>query len=353
MTLRVAVEHSFPSASLAITFEAPTPGIIALFGPSGAGKSSIMLAIAGLLRADHIRVELDAKELHSLPPEERGIGYVFQDGRLFPHMSVADNLRYGLRRAPAGRFAFADVVELLALGPLLRRRPATLSGGERQRTAIGRALLSQPRLLLMDEPLSALDQPRRDEILPYLARLRGASGLPIVYASHALDEVMRLADTLVLLDGGRVTACGKLGDLATDARLPLAARDGAGGALRGRIASHAPERRLSAVACGADLLWVPLADAPIGAAVRLLIPAREVVLALEAPRLISVNNIIPAVIIDVAPDEAAHAALVSLELGGGRLLARVTLDAAERLGLRPGRAVLALIKAMSLDLLED
>ena len=353
MTLRVSVEHSFPAATLAIAFEAPTPGVIALFGPSGAGKSSLMLAIAGLLRADRVRVELDNLALHTLPPEERGIGYVFQEGRLFPHMSVANNLRYGLRRAGPGRLAFDDVVDLLALAPLLTRRPGTLSGGERQRTAIGRALLRQPRLLLMDEPLSALDQPRRDEILPYLARLRGAYSLPIVYASHALDEVMRLADTLVLLEGGRVLSAGPLGEVATDVRLPVAAREGAGGVLRGRIASHAPERRLSAVACGADLVWVPLADAAVGTPVRLLIPAREVVLALEVPRLISVNNIIPATIIDVAADEPAHAALVSLELGGGRLLARVTLDAASRLGLCPGRAVLALIKAMSLDLLQE
>ncbi len=352
MTLRVSVEHSFPASTLAIAFEAPTPGVIALFGPSGAGKSSLLLAIAGLLRANRVRVELDNMPLHALPPEERGIGYVFQEGRLFPHMSVASNLRYGLRRAGPGRLAFDDVVDLLALGTLLRRRPGTLSGGERQRTAIGRALLSQPRLLLMDEPLSALDQPRRDEILPYLARLR-AFGLPIVYASHALDEVMRLADTLVLLAGGRVMGAGPLGEVATDVHLPIAAREGAGGVLRGRIASHAPERRLSAVACGANLLWVPMTDAALGTPVRLLIPAREVVLALDVPRMISVNNIIPATIIDVAPDEPAHAALVSLELGGGQLLARVTLDAASRLGLRPGRSVLALIKAMSLDLLQE
>ncbi len=353
MTLRVAVEHSFAASTLAIAFEAPTPGVTALFGPSGAGKSSLLLAIAGLLRADRVRVELDGLPLHTLPPEERGIGYVFQEGRLFPHMSVAGNLRYGLRRTGPGRLAFDDVVDLLALGGLLRRRPGTLSGGERQRTAIGRALLSQPRLLLMDEPLSALDQPRRDEILPYLARLRGAFGLPIVYASHSLDEVMRLADTLVLLEGGRVIGAGPLGEVATDVHLPIAAREGAGGVLRGRIASHAPERRLSAIACGAELLWVPLADAATGTPVRLLIPAREVVLALDAPRLISVNNIVPATIIGMAADEPAHAALVSLELGGGQLLARVTLDAARRLGLHPGRSVLALIKAMSLDLLQE
>ena len=202
LTLRVGLA--------AASFEAPTPGVIALFGPSGAGKTTLLLGIAGLLRPPGARVELDNVALHTLPPEQRGIGYVFQEGRLFPHMSVAGNLRYGLRRAGPGRLAFDDVVALLALAPLLRRRPSTLSGGERQRTAIGRALLSQPRLLLMDEPLSALDQPRRDEILPYLARLRAWLRLPIVYASHSLDEVMRLADTLVMLEAGRVTASGPL-----------------------------------------------------------------------------------------------------------------------------------------------
>ncbi len=352
MTLRVAVEHSFRAASLAVRFEAPTPGVTALFGPSGAGKSSLILAMAGLLRADRAHVELDNLPLHDLPPEQRGIGIVFQEGRLFPHMSVEGNLRYGLRRAGPGRLAFATIVDLLGLGGLLRQRPHTLSGGERQRTAIGRALLSQPRLLLMDEPLSALDQPRRDEILPFLGRLRGL-GIPIVYASHALDEVMRLADTLVLLQDGRVQAGGPLGDVATDVRLPLAAREGAGGVLRGRVVSHEAERQLSAVACGADLIWVPLLAAPIGAPLRLLVPAREVILALEAPRGISVSNMVPAVVIDMAEHVTGHAALISLEAGGGQLLARVTMDAARRLGLGPGRQVLALIKAMSLDLLQE
>ena len=353
MTLKIALEHTYPATKLAIAFEAPTPGVIALFGPSGAGKSTIMRAIAGLLRPDRIRVALDGIPLHTLPPEQRRIGYVFQEGRLFPHMSVANNLRYGLRRAPPGRLAFNDVTDLLALRPLLQRRPATLSGGERQRTAIGRALLSQPRLLLMDEPLSALDQPRRDEILPYLARLRSLLGLPIVYASHALDEVMRLADTLVLLDAGRVAAAGPLAEIATDVNLPLAARDGAGGILRGHIAAHEPGRRLSEISCGPDLFRVPLIAAAPGTPIRLLVPAREVILALDPPQAISVNNILPATIIGVAPDEPGHAALISLALGGGRLLARVTLDAATRLGLQPGKQVLALIKAMSVELLQE
>ena len=357
MTLRVAVEHSFAKASLAVAFEAPSPGVVALSGPSGAGKTSVLLAMAGLLRADRVRVALDNVALDALPAERRGVAVVFQDGRLFPHMRVAANLRYGLRRAGVGqtgarRLRFDDVVGVLGLGGLLARRPDSLSGGERQRVAIGRALLSQPRLLLMDEPLSGLDQARRDEILPYLARLRGM-GVPIVYASHAVDEVMRLADTLVLMEAGRVVAYGDLGAVACDVRQGFAVREGAGGVLRGRVASHDAERRLSAVACGVDLIWVPLMDAAPGAAVRLLVPAREVVLALEAPRAISVANAIPAVVVDVAEDAAAHAVMVSLEVSGGELLARVTVDAARRLGLGPGRGVLALVKAMSLDLVAE
>ena len=347
--LRVALEHSFPGASLRVAFEAPTPGVTALFGPSGAGKSSLLLALAGLLRTDRLRVELDDTPLHTVPPEQRGIGYVFQDGRLFPHMNVRANLRYGLRRAGPGPVGFDEVVALLGLGALLGRRPATLSGGERQRVAVGRALLSQPRLLLMDEPLAALDQARRDEILPYLARL-GGLGIPIVYASHSLDEVRALADTLVLIEAGRVRACGPVAEVATRVDLPLAAREDAGGLLRGRVASHDGQRRLTAVACGADLVWVPMLDLPEGAPVRLLVPAREVILALDAPRAISVNNVLPAIVVGVGEQADGHAALVSLELGGGQLLARVTVDAARRLGLRPGASVLALVKSMSVEL---
>ena len=351
--LRVSLEHRFPASSLAIAFDAPTPGVVALFGPSGAGKSSLLQAVAGLLRADQVRVELDGEALHGLRPERRRIGYVFQDGRLFPHMSARANLRYGLARASAGSIRFDEVVELLGLAALLDRRPHTLSGGERQRVAIGRALLAQPRLLLMDEPLSALDQPRRNEVLPYLARLRATLRLPILYASHALDEVVRLGDTLVLIEAGRVSAAGPVGEVAARADLPWAARDDAFGVLRGRVARHDFDRRLTDVACGTDTVRVPLMAAPQGAPLRLLVPAREVILALEAPRAVSVNNVLPAAVLACVEDPPAHAALVSLELGGGRLLARVTLDAAERLGLRPGAPVLALIKSMSVELGQD
>ncbi len=351
MSLRVAVRADYPGFALDIAFEAPVPGVVALFGPSGSGKSTVLGAIAGLVAARHAAVTLDGLALHPLPPERRRIGVVFQDGRLFPHLSVAKNLRYGFTRAAAGPIGFERVTELLGLGGLLERRPTTLSGGERQRVAIGRALLSQPRLLLMDEPLSALDAARRDEILPYLGRLRSAFRIPIVYASHALDEVARLADTMVLLDRGRVLAAGPLGEVMARVDLPLAARGDASGVLQGVVAAHDAARRLTGVLCGEQIVLVPLVSAPAGTAVRLLVPAREVILALGAPQAISVNNLVHAVVTDLAEDVAGHAALVGLATCGGALLARVTLDSASRLGLRPGVAVLALIKAMSVELL--
>lgn len=349
--LSVDIEHAYRTAAVSAAFEAPTPGVTALFGPSGSGKSTILNAIAGLLPPKHVKVELDGVALHGLPTSRRRIGYVFQDGKLFPHLSVLRNLHYGSSRAPAGGIGRDEVIDLLGLAPLLPRAPHTLSGGERQRVAIGRALLSQPRLLLMDEPLSGLDQARRDEILPYLARLRTAFSLPIVYASHAWDEILRLADTLVLLDSGRQIAAGKLADLAARVSLPLAARADAAGVLHGKITAHAAERRLTAVACGANILWVPQIDAPEGTALRLRVPAREIILAVQEPHGISVTNIFPAHIAAMAEIEAGHMALVELDLhGGGRLLSRITIDAAARLGLRTGGKVLALIKAVSVEL---
>ena len=216
VTLAVALRHRFGTATLDIAFDVPTPGVTALFGPSGVGKSSVLAAIAGLLRPDACRVTLDGERLADTeagiwqPTERRRVGFVFQDARLFPHLSVAANLRYGLRRAGAGATGFDEVVALLGLSALLARRPHTLSGGERQRVAIGRALLAQPRLLLMDEPLASLDAARKDEILPYLARLDTALRLPILYVTHALDEVAQLADSVVLLAAGRVELAPKL-----------------------------------------------------------------------------------------------------------------------------------------------
>ena len=228
-----------------MAFEVPSPGVTVLFGPSGAGKSTIIAAAAGLLRPDECRIEVDGQVLADtatgvwLPPERRRVGLVFQDARLFPHMSVATNLRFGMRRAPPGPVRFDEVVDLLGIAALLARRPHTLSGGERQRVAIGRALLAQPRLLLMDEPLASLDAARKAEILPYLTRLKTALRLPVLYVTHALDEVARLADSHGA-DRGRAawSAAAPLSEVAARADLPLAQRDDAGALLLCRVAEH-------------------------------------------------------------------------------------------------------------------
>jgi molybdate transport system ATP-binding protein len=351
MALEIAVEHRRRDFVVTAQFSAPAPGITVLFGPSGAGKSTVLAAVAGLLRADHARVALNGERLDRLPPHRRRIGMVFQDGRLFPHLNVERNLVYGLRRSPGGQVLPGDMADLLDLRKLMRRRISSLSGGERQRVAIGRALLSQPRLLLMDEPLASLDGPRRLEIMPYLQRLRDTLRMPVLYVTHATDEVYRLADQVVLMEAGQVIAAGPLPELAARVDLALAARDDAAGVLLGYVHRHEPERGLTSVACGGEVYLVPLCDIPTGDSVRLRIPAREVILALDAPRNISVNNIIPAVVSAIRFDEKTHAALVEIDVGGGQLLSRITTDAAERLHLRPGVRVLGMIKSMSVELL--
>jgi molybdate transport system ATP-binding protein len=355
MTLSVALRHGFSGFSVDIAFEAATPGVIALFGPSGAGKSTVLSAVAGLLRADRARVVIDGTVLEDtaarvrMKPERRRVGLVFQDARLFPHMTVAGNLRYGQRRAPSQGIGFDGVVELLGLGALLGRRPIGLSGGERQRVAIGRALLAQPLLLLMDEPLASLDAARRAEILPYLARLKTALRLPVLYVTHALDEVMRLADTLVLIEAGRVRAAGPVASVVGRADLPLAARDDAGALLTGVVAAHDPARRLTQLQCDSQPIWAPLLEHDIGSTLRIRVPAREVVLATAVPQAISLHNVVPCRVRGLVTDAGGGSVLVELGMGQAMLLARVTADAVERLDLHPDAAVLALFKSMALE----
>jgi molybdate transport system ATP-binding protein len=359
MTLSVAVRHTVPDFTLDVAFDSPTPGTTALFGRSGAGKSTIIAAVAGLIRPAHCRIVVedatlaDTKRDVWVPPEHRHIGLVFQDARLFPHMDVAGNLRYGLRRAPRGPIGFDQVVELLELAPLLRRRPHNLSGGEKSRVAIGRALLSQPRLLAMDEPLANLDAQHKAEILPYLARLKHALRLPILYVTHSLDEVSRLADTLVLVRAGRVLAAGPLEQIVGRGDLPLAARDDAAAVLLARVVAHDAGRQLSELEAAGRRLLVPLLGNGPGSVVRVRIPAREVILAASAPQGISVHNVIAGTVHGVVQDPGRHAALVEVALDGAGLLARVTPDAVTRLGLEPGTPVLALVKSMAIEVLAD
>ena len=353
--LAIAFRHEVPGFTAAIDLAAPTPGTLALFGPSGCGKSTLAAVVAGLLRPASGRVVLDGTVLFDsaagtcLPPERRRVGMVFQSPNLFPHLTVTGNLRYGQRRAGGDDTGFDEVVALLGLEPLLARRPRTLSGGERQRVAIGRALLSQPRLLVMDEPLSNLDGPRKDEILPYLARLKQALRLPILYITHDLAEVARLADWLALMEAGRVRAVGPLGEIAVRGDLPLALRDDAGAMLAARVLEHDAARQLTTLAAGAARLLVPLLAAAPGTMVRLRVPAREVILATDAPRGISVHNVIATTIRAITEDPPRRATLVALDAGGVGLLARVTPDAVARLGLAPGAAVLALVKSMAIE----
>ena len=357
MSLTFRLRHRFPTTQMDMAFEVPTPGVTALFGPSGSGKSTIIAAAAGLLRPDMCRIAIDGLVLADtesgvwLPPERRRVGLVFQDAKLFPHMSVATNLRFGMRRAAPGAVRFDEVVDLLGIGTLLTRRPHTLSGGERQRVAIGRALLAQPHLLLMDEPLASLDSARKAEILPYLTRLNTALRLPVVYVTHAVDEVVQLADSLVLIDAGHVVGCGTLSEIAARADLPLAQRDDAGALLLCRVAQHDAGRELTRLEGGGAAFWVPLLDAPLHAERRVRIPAREVILAGKAPDAISLHNIVPGTVRRIAAEVARRSVLVEIALPNGALLSRVTPDAIVRLGLSPGGTVLALIKSTSIEVL--
>jgi molybdate transport system ATP-binding protein len=356
--LEVTLRHRFGAGfALDAAFAAPPQGVTAIFGASGCGKSTILNAVAGLLRPDCGRVALDGVAMLDtaqgvcVPAERRRCGLVFQEARLFPHLSVGANLRYGLRRAPPGAAGpdFDEVVALLGIDGLLERRPARLSGGERQRVALGRALLMRPRLLLMDEPLAALDAPRRAEILPFLARLRAASGLPILYVTHALEEVDALADHLVLMEAGRVLASGGLEELTARTDLPLAARRDAGVLIAARVAGHDSVRGLSMLDFAGGRLVVPLQAAPLGTALRIRLRARDVAVALHPPEGLSIQNILPVLLTEIRPTPSPQEVFLHLRMGETTLLSRVTRDAVERLGLTPGQSLWALVKSVAFD----
>jgi molybdate transport system ATP-binding protein len=357
--LDVALRHRYgrDGFTLDAAFAMPEAGVTALFGPSGCGKSTILAAIAGLLRPDAEQVALDGTLLLDtargvfLPPEARRCGVVFQDARLFPHLSVETNLRYGLRRAPrdAAGPGFEDIVALLGLAPLLARRPAGLSGGERQRVALGRALLSRPRLLLMDEPLAALDTPRRAEVLPFLARLRDVARLPILYVTHALDEVDALADRLVLLEAGRVRAAGPLEELAARTDLPLAQRRDGGVVLACRVLDHDAARGLTRLGFAGGAMVVPLREEAPGTRLRLRLRARDVAVATRALEGLSTSNALPCTLAAIVPAGVPHEVFLRLDLGGSVILARVMQDTVARLGLQPGMPLFALVKAVVFD----
>jgi molybdate transport system ATP-binding protein len=351
MTLTIRLRHAFAGFTLDVDITTG-PGVTALFGRSGSGKTTIVNAVAGLLRPDEGTIHLDGDTLldtatnRFLPPHRRRMGYVFQDSRLFPHLTVRQNLTYARRFTRSATLPFDQVTDLLGLAPLLDRRPATLSGGERQRTAIGRALLSAPQLLLMDEPLASLDDRRKAEILPYLERLRDETRLPILYVSHAMPEVARLADHLVLIDAGRVTAQGPTAALLSDpATAPALGLREAGSLLTARIAGHDADG-LTRLDTATGPLWLPRLTAPPGTDVRLRILAQDVMIATTRPTGISALNILPATITDIRPGEGPGT-LVRLALGPDAILARITRRSADTLALHPGQQVYAVLKAVS------
>jgi molybdate transport system ATP-binding protein len=318
--LSVAVKKRQGSFSLDACFELPTPGVVALFGRSGCGKSTLVNAIAGLLDADSGRVALDDVVLLDterrlyVPPEHRRIGYVFQDARLFPHLSVAANLKYGERRAPSNRFVSLDTVAgLLDLGSLMDRRTHQLSGGERQRVAIGRALLSQPRLLLLDEPLASLDAARRDEVLPYLETLRDQLAIPMVYVSHSFDEVLRLATYVVLMESGKTIAQGGVDEMSLNRGLrSIIGTEAVGAIVDGTVLGTDPSSGLMRVKLGNGELKVQAAN------------------------------------VTTVTSDDADSDLVAIDIGGTLIMARVTKAATRELALAPGLPAWALVKAVSL-----
>lgn len=348
--LKVEVQARLGDFRLAAAFEGAGDGVTVLFGPSGAGKSSVLAAVAGALRPDSGRIALgddvlfDSARGIDLPMERRRIGWVFQDARLFPHLTVEGNLRFGLRRAPAGPIGFDEAVETLGVGHLLHRRPRELSGGERQRVGLGRALLSQPRLLLMDEPLASLDHARRAEILPFFETIKASFRVPILYVTHSLAEAVRLADRIAVMREGQVAAEGPaLEILSRPDLLPGGPRAAEGVAIEGHVVGQ--EGSLTRLRAGGWDIRVPRLDA--SGPVRLYVLARDVMLALDEPGRISARNVLAGRVTALHGEDGR--VLVKVEEGGSSLLAALTPDAVEALGLKPGTPVWAVVKSVAVD----
>ncbi|MCB1519708.1 MAG: molybdenum ABC transporter ATP-binding protein [Hyphomicrobiaceae bacterium] len=354
MTLDVALEHRFGNFEIAISFAAPH-GITALFGRSGAGKTTVINAIAGLVKPRSGRIVADAATLFDtsrgidLPTHARRIGYVFQESRLFPHLSVRQNLLYGRWFAPRAvrQQRLDDVVDLLDVARLLDRQPGELSGGEKQRVAIGRALLASPRLLLMDEPLASLDEARKSEILPYLERLRDEVRLPIVYVSHSISEVARLATTIVAISDGRVARVGPTAEVMSDPdTFPLMGRQEAGAILPAKVLRHDLHDGLTELVTSGGRLLTPRVEAPPGTDVRVRIRARDVILALAEPQGLSALNILPVTIRKLGSQDGVVVD-VAITCGTDDLLVRVTRRSVERLGLAAGKSCFAVFKSVA------
>ena len=336
-------------------FEAPGRGVTALFGPSGSGKTTLLRCLAGLERASNGYLEVngeiwqdDSKGIY-LPTHRRPLGYVFQEASLFSHLNVRRNLEYGWKRIPTTqrRVGFDQAVELVGIGPLLDRDPARLSGGERQRVAIARALLVSPDLLLMDEPLAALDLASKKDILPYLERLHDELSIPVLYVSHSPDEVARLADYMVLMDNGKTVASGPLKELLARLDLPLAHGDEAGVVIDTVVGEHDDTYHLTRLDFAGGAISVARQPHALGHRMRLRIHARDVSLALNRHGDSSILNILPARVVEIVDENPAQVA-VRLDAGGVPLLARITRKSSTLLGLEPGMAVFAQVKSVAL-----
>jgi molybdate transport system ATP-binding protein len=354
VSLALDIAWSRPDFQLQVECEFPDHGITALFGRSGSGKTTVLRCIAGLERVAHASVRFNGEvwqdERQFLPTHQRPLGYVFQESSLFAHLDVRGNLEYGLRRVPAAqrRIGFDQAVRYMGLESLLTHRADQLSGGQRQRVAIARALLTSPQLLLMDEPLSSLDLVSRAEILPHLERLHDELSIPIVYVSHEIGEVMRIADHIALLEAGHIRAFGSIHEMLTRPDLPLAHLEEAGSIFDGLIAEHDPHYHLSYVGIAAGRLAISLRAAPIGQPVRVRIDARDVSLALEPPRHTSITNILPGRVMDVTEDRDPAQCLVRIDVGGRPLLARITQRSVAQLAIAPGLALYAQVKSVAL-----
>lgn len=353
MTLSVDITRDLGPFRLNARFEAPE-GVTVLFGRSGSGKTSVVKSVAGLLRPDVGRIALSDRALFDhaarvdVPVHKRRLGYVFQDSRLFPHLTVRENLCYAARVSGRGSRRPEDVADLLGIAPLLDRRIHRLSGGEAQRVAIGRALLSQPDMLLMDEPLASLDAPRKAEILPYLETLRRETGLSILYVTHNMAEVARLATHIVLIEEGAVIRSGPPEDLLTDPDMVrvFGIRD-AGAVLSARVASQ-PDDGLTELAISGGRLFLPAVDAPVGADLRVRILAQDVILSLQRPEGISALNILPVRVLAVRRGDGPGV-IVQMQAGQDRLLARITRRSADVLQVREGLDCFAVMKSVAVS----
>ncbi|MEM8555969.1 MAG: molybdenum ABC transporter ATP-binding protein [Pseudomonadota bacterium] len=354
MSLSVRFTHAFPDLRLDVAFEAPD-GLTALVGPSGAGKTSVVQTVAGLMQPDSGRVAVDDWVLlntetgQALPPHRRELGYIFQEGRLFPHLTVRQNLGYSQQVRCRGRVDHKElhrIADLLGITTLLDRRPGNLSGGEKQRVGIGRALLAKPRILLADEPLAALDEARKAEILPYFERLRDEVSVPILYVSHVPAEVARLATSVVVMDQGRVVRQGPAQDVLSDPMVTPSGARGAGAVVSAQVQHHHPDG-ITELSAGGVPLFLPKVSATVGQTLRVRVGAQEVILSRDRPQGLSALNIIPGTVETIRTGEGPGM-LVSLATPAGPLLARVTRRSATELDLRPGTQCHAIIKSVAI-----